>query len=430
MIWTLATTIRTLLHLSPGWMAFASLIVCNLLLHTPFAGASVFKVQKGGTIQTLSDAIALAQPDDTIRVESGSYAEFDLKITKPLTLIGSGSPVIDSEQKGTIIEILAPNVTVSGFEFRGVPASFVKEHAAVLISSAVDCEIRDNRFVDNFFAVYLANARQCRILRNTIVGSAQSLTTAGNGIHLWYCRDIAIQDNEIHGHRDGIYLEFVKRSSISSNKSYGNHRYGLHFMYSDSCRYEKNHFARNGAGVAVMYTSQVDMLENSFEDSWGGASYGLLLKDIRDSRVLRNRITRNSVGIFMEGSDRIVIEDNRFFANGWALKIMANCVDSKVSANDFIDNSFQVATNSRQTFSKFEGNYWSTYRGYDLDRDGFGDTPYRPVSLYSLIVEFEPATMVLIRSLLVDLLNFAERIMPTLTPEALADKSPRMRPVT
>ena len=108
---------------------------------------------------------------------------------------------------------------------------------------------------------------------------------------------------------------------------------------------------------------------------------------------------------------------------------MANCVGSRIIANDFIDNSFQVATNSRQSFSEFDGNYWSTYRGFDIDRDGFGDLPYRPVSLYSLIVESEPATLVLIRSLLVDLLNLVERIMPTLTPESLADARPSMRPV-
>jgi len=109
---------------------------------------------------------------------------------------------------------------------------------------------------------------------------------------------------------------------------------------------------------------------------------------------------------------------------------MANCVGSSIEKNDFIDNSFQIATNSRQTFSSFNGNYWSPYRGFDLDRDGFGDEPFRPVSLYSLLVESDPSTLVLIRSLLIDVLNLAERVVPTLTPEALVDSKPRMRPVT
>ncbi len=406
------------------------LTAVSLIIGSKSAVADVITVQPGGAIQTVSEALLLAMPGDTVRVESGTYLESNLRVIKPLTLIGNDWPVVDAAGRGPIFEVTASNVVIAGFELRGVPVSFVKEHAAILLSETENCEIRDNRFVDNFFAVYLAHSNRCRVIRNSILGSATALTSAGNGVHMWYCRDIAVQDNQIHGQRDGIYLEFVKHSTISGNDSSDNLRYGLHFMYSDSCRYEKNRFAHNGAGVAVMYTSQVDMLENTFEDSWGGASYGLLLKDIRDSRVLGNAITRNSVGIYLEGSDRIVIEGNQFHANGWAIKIMANCVGSKVIANDFIDNSFQVATNSRQSFSEFDGNYWSTYHGYDLDRDGYGDMPYRPVSLYSLIVESEPATMVLIRSLLVDLLNLAERIMPTLTPEALADTKPRMKPVS
>ncbi len=412
-----------------GWLSAVIIFASSLLVNSTTSTAAVVTVQKGGEIQTISAGLTAAHSGDTVRVESGTYTEFNLRISRPLTLTGNSWPIVDAAGKGPIFEVSASNVVITGFELRGVPVSFVKENAAILISESENCEIRENRSVDNFFAVYLAKSSRCRVIRNLITGSSESLTTAGNGIHMWYCRDISVQDNQIHGQRDGIYLEFVKHSSISGNDSSGNLRYGLHFMFSDSCRYEKNHFARNGAGVAVMYTSQVDMLENTFEDSWGGASYGLLLKDIRDSRVLRNLICRNSIGIYLEGSDRIIIKGNRFSANGWAIKIMANCVGSKIIANDFIDNSFQVATNSRQSFSEFDGNYWSTYHGFDIDRDGFGDLPYRPVSLYSLIVESEPATLVLIRSLLVDLLDLVERIMPTLTPEALADARPSMRPV-
>lgn len=391
--------------------------------------AAVISVHPTDHVRSIATAIEQSLPGDTIEVYSGHYEEFGLHISKSVTLIGHDWPVIDACGQGPIFEISASGTTVTGFELRRVPVSFIKEHAAILISNTADCEIRGNRFTDNFFAIYLAKSRHCRILKNEITGMSKALTTAGNGIHLWNCSNILITDNVIRGQRDGIYLEFVTHSIIVDNSSEQNLRYGLHFMFSDSCRYERNRFVRNGAGVAVMYTDFVDMIDNVFEDNWGGASYGLLLKDIKDSRVLGNRLTRNSVGIHMEGSDRIHIERNSFTGNGWAIKIMANCVQSVIEQNDFIDNSFQVATNSRQTFSSFSGNYWSPYRGFDLDRDGFGDEPFRPVSLYSLLVESEPPTLVLVRSLLVDVLDLAERIVPTLTPEALIDNKPRMRPV-
>ncbi len=392
--------------------------------------ATVLRVQPASTFETIGAALAVAVPGDTIAVKPGTYTEYGLRIDKPITLLGFGRPVLDAAGRGALLTVTCPGVTIAGFVLRNVPASHIKEHAAVLLDGVADCEIRDNRIEGCFFAIYLSKSERCRISGNEIIGSSTELTGSGNGIHLWNSRDIAIHENTIRGHRDGIYLEFVKHSRISGNTSAGNFRYGLHFMFSDSCRYEDNSFLRNGSGVAVMYTKNVDMTGNTFSESWGGASYGLLLKDIKDSRVVRNEFLSNSVGVHMEGSDRIAIEFNRFVDNGWAIRIMANCVDSDIRDNDFIDNSFQVATNSRQTFSRFDRNYWSAYRGYDLDRDGYGDEPFRPVSLYSLLVESEPATLVLVRSLLVDVLNLAERVVPTLTPEALIDSRPRMRPIT
>ena len=62
-------------------------------------------------------------------------------------------------------------------------------------------------------------------------------------------------------------------------------------MFSDRCKYLHNRFKQNGAGVAVMYTENVQMTDNVFEDNWGGSSYGLLLKDISDSRIASNMLS-------------------------------------------------------------------------------------------------------------------------------------------
>ncbi|RMD96616.1 MAG: hypothetical protein D6814_11070, partial [Calditrichaeota bacterium] len=103
--------------------------------------------------------------------------------------------------------------------------------------------------------------------------------------------------------------------------------------------------------------------------------------------------------------------------------------DNVFKNNNFFDNTFDVATNSRQNFNRFERNYWSHYAGYDLDKDGMGDVPYRPVRLFSLIIERQPPALILLRSLFIDLLDLAERAIPVLTPETLIDQHPRMKPV-
>ena len=74
----------------------------------------------------------------------------------------------------------------------------------------------------------------------------------------------------------------------------------------------------------------------------------------------------------------------------------------------------------------FQNNYWSSYSGYDLDRDGVGDVPYRPVKLFSYVVNRTPETIILLRSLFIDILNFSERVSPVFTPDELVDSQPKM----
>ena len=69
------------------------------------------------------------------------------------------------------------------------------------------------------------------------------------------------------------------------------------------------------------------------------------------------------------------------------------------------------------------------YRGYDLNHDRIGDIPYHPVSLYSKITEESPYTLMLLHSFFIDLMDQAEKVVPTITPEAFKDESPLMKPL-
>lgn len=178
-----------------------------------------------------------------------------------------------------------------------------------------------------------------------------------------------------------------------------------------------------------MYTRDVTMLNNLFAENWGNSSYGILLKDISDSHIEGNHFYRNTSGIYMEGTSRTKIIRNKFESNGWGLKIQASCDNNLIQSNNFIGNSFDVATNGSRSLNKYDKNYWDKYEGFDLNRDGIGDVPYRPVSLYSMIVERNPSTMMLFRSFMITLLDKAEKVLPGMTPENLIDEQPLMKPV-
>jgi nitrous oxidase accessory protein len=406
---------------------FFSLLLFIILTTSNFSKEII--VSSKGPVKSIKQALLLANNNDVLIIKSGKYAEGNIIITKRVKILGEGDPVIDSKGKGEIFTVKANNVQISGLVIKNSGVSYLEENAGVRLEEVWNCSIINNRFINNFFAIYLAKSANCTIAGNYIEGTIKRETNSGNGIHLWYCKNIIIDKNKIFNHRDGIYFEFVRHGEITNNVSKGNLRYGLHFMFSDSCEYKDNTFENNGAGVAVMYTHNVLMENNHFILNWGPASYGILLKEISDSRILKNDFDENSIGLYMEGCNRVTVKRNNFRKNGWALKLMANSMSNYFCDNNFIANSFDISTNSRQNFNTFEKNYWAEYRGYDLDKNGFGDVPFRPVTMFSMMIESHPTSLVLLHSLFIDILNVAESIIPAITPEALSDNQPRMKAV-
>ncbi len=384
-------------------------------------------VSKSKNISSIKKALDIAVDKDTIVLIAGTYLESDIYISKSITIIGKNYPIIDAQGKGKIITITANDVSISGLLIKNSGISYLEDNAGIRLDEVTRCKIYNNKFINNFFSIYLAKSFDCVVENNFIEGLKGRETNSGNGIHLWYCKDITIENNNISKHRDGIYFEFVRNGRISNNVSKDNIRYGLHFMFSDSCIYRENTFQNNGAGVAVMYTKNVLMDDNVFKHNWGAASYGLLLKDISDSEIINNQFEENSVGIFMEGCSRLKITSNNFFKNGWAIKLMANSMGNYFEQNNFIANSFDISTNSQQNFNSFESNYWSNYSGYDLDKDGIGDIPFRPVTMFSMMVESHSTSLILLNSLFIQVLDIAEKVIPALTPNALMDQKPKMK---
>ncbi|MDH5598722.1 MAG: nitrous oxide reductase family maturation protein NosD, partial [Cyclobacteriaceae bacterium] len=166
---------------------------------------------------------------------------------------------------------------------------------------------------------------------------------------------------------------------------------------------------------------------NKFYKNWGTASYGLLLKEIYDAEIENNLFEENTVAITTDGSSRINYSHNNFIRNGWAVKVTGGCYTNIFTFNNFMANSFDVSYNSKLNDNKFENNYWSEYTGYDLNKDGIGDVPFRPVNLFSYVVNKTPEAIVLMRSLFVDIINFSEKVSPIFTPDNLMDSKPQMK---
>ncbi|MDG1573324.1 nitrous oxide reductase family maturation protein NosD [Robiginitalea sp. M366] len=404
-----------------------TLLLFLLCLPGP-ARAQVLEVCASCPLPTVAAGLEQAAPYDTVWVRSGVYRESGLRIEKPLTLMGEAGAVIDGEHQGEIMQVASDSVSVLGLHLRNVGVSYTQDHAALRVIKSKYFRLENLKLEGLFFGIYLEKSSQGQVCNNQILGDAKEEFNSGNGIQLWYCQDVEVSGNTVHRVRDGIYLEFSDRIQIAGNISSGNVRYGLHFMFSNHDTYTNNLFEDNGAGVAVMFSKDIEMVGNTFRKNWGTASFGLLLKEINDARIAGNRFEENTVGISIEGSNRIEYLNNDFRANGWAIKVRGACYTNLFSGNNFMHNSFDVSYNSKVNDNRFEGNYWSAYSGYDLDRNGYGDVPHRPVKLFSYIVNRTPETLVLLRSPFMDLIDFSERVSPVFTPDNLLDPEPLIRP--
>jgi nitrous oxidase accessory protein len=387
----------------------------------------IVDVSPNGPVRNVRAALSLVARGGTILVHPGTYRDTTIVVDMPVRIVGDGDAILDGEGKRQIMTITSDSVMVRGLHFMNVGVAFTEDLAAIRIIRASSCEIRDNRIDNAFFGIYLQEVSACVVEGNQLRAEHVRDATSGNGIHLWHSRDITIAQNHITGHRDGIYFEFTRQAHVHGNVSTDNLRYGLHFMYSDSCDYENNTFRHNGAGVAVMYSHGVRMVENRFEGNRGSAAYGLLLKEIADSRLERNYFLDNTAGLVADGATRLIAKHNQFVDNGWALRLQASTEDAQFTGNDFAGNTFDVSTNSRSSSSTFRGNYWSAYDGYDRNHDGTGDVPYSPVRLASVVVAQTEPALILLRSNFLYLLDAAERVIPALTPETLVDSTPAMR---
>ncbi len=405
------------------WLPLLILLGFGPALH----GAEI-DVGPGCRFESLRAALTAAATGDIIRLRSGRFAEGPLVIDKAITLEGSRKAIIDGRHERDVLVVKASGVTLRGLVLEKSGGSSMEDFAGVRVDASSQVVVENCLIRDCAFGIFFAKSRDCTARGNVIEGDLRRGANNGNGIHGWYCERLDIRANRVREQRDGIYFEFVTDSHIEANTVADCVRYGLHFMFSHRNRYRENIFSANGAGVAVMYSKKIEMTGNRFARSWGSASYGLLLKDISDSTISGNTFAENSIGITIQDSLRLTFEHNRFLANGWALQIETTSLDNTYRLNSFIGNAFDITASAQLTANRFDHNYWDKAELYDLNRDGVGDNFYRPVSIFSMLIDRVPTALLLLRSPLVHFLDRAERLFPSITPDGLRDNHPAMRP--
>jgi nitrous oxidase accessory protein len=382
---------------------------------------------------TLQPLVEEAAPGDTLFLPPGIHFG-QLVIDRSLTLVGTPDCILDGKEKGTVVLVQAPHVSLRGFTVRASGYELLVDDAGIMVDEADDAVLEDLTLLDTNHGIYVRNAFRPVVRGCHLVGRKGRVheENHGNGIHIWYAKDAVIEGNDVAGHRDGIYLSFAETARIAGNLAHDVDRFGLHSMYSQENVLVANTFTRNTAGVALMFSNRMRMEGNLFLHNRGHRTYGLLLRDCSDSDFRYNRLIDNTIALFLDGSNRNRFRENLFAENGWGVIAYSSSEGNTFTRNNFLANDIQVSLDMRRTRNRFEvdgvGNYWSDARPYDLDGDGQGDNPHFPVGLFAFVSKQHPDLTVFSGSPAVVALDLAQRSLPALQLTELVDSRPRLNP--
>ena len=344
----------------------------------------------------LQKIIDEAAPGSTISLKAGTYAG-PVTIDKPLTLVAESEGTVRLVDGGGehVVSIRSPEVSLKGLD---IAQSRPGETSAVAVEAG-GASLEALTIRTEGHGIRLREADEATLRGNRIAWTGDTDTGAGrksNGIDLYGSHGARIEANEIDGMRDGIYLENSHNAEVRDNRVYRS-RYGIHCMYADGTRIVGNEGEGNVTGAMVMGVRDAIVQGNTFrKQSENVHSQGILLFDVRTSRIEDNVVEGNRVGLYMEQSSDNELRRNGIVRNFIGIQFLES-EGNRFSDNRFVSNVIEAeATDSAG--NAMDGNYWDAVRGLDADGDGRSELSYPINPFYRKLVDRKPAFQLFFQS--------------------------------
>lgn len=162
---------------------------------------------------------------------------------------------------------------------------------------------------------------------------------------------------------------------------------------------------------------------------------GIALKETSAAIVVDNEIVHCAHGIMadspMDPYNRIVLVNNLIAHNVTGVHFYGALGGHVAVANTFRNNLWPVSVvgDGDPMDDRWWGNYWDDYQGFDRNGDGYGDWHYDLLAFADRIWLEIPATKFFRNAMVLELLDFLERLAPFSSPMLiLRDEAPRMQP--
>jgi nitrous oxidase accessory protein len=392
------------------------------------ANAATIDVHPGN--QNLVAAIAAASPGSTLKLLPGLH-QGPVLIDRPLTLIGSGKAIIDSDRKGSTVTVGAADVTLRGLTIRNSGRELATMDSGVFINkSGHRALVEDNRIEDNLFGIYLWGPKDAVARGNRIRGlQTTHVNSRGNGVSVWNSPGSIVEDNDIRFGRDGIFSTTSKKNIFRNNR-FRDTRIAIHYMYTNRSTVTGNISEGNHVGFALMFSKKLVVSGNR---SIGDRDHGILLNYTNQSTIDGNLVKNGKAKcVFIYNSSKNKFLGNRFEGCQIGIHFTAGSERNEMTGNAFIGNATQVkyvGTRNIDWSLNGRGNYWSDNPAFDMDGNGIADTPYRPNDMVDQVIWAYPAAKLLLNSPAIQVLRWSQSRFPSLHPGGVLDSAPLMEPI-
>jgi parallel beta-helix repeat protein len=355
---------------------------------------SVLDINTGVGYATIQEAIDANTTlnGHVIRVDAGTYYE-NVVVNKSVSLVGENkfSTLVDGRALGSVINITASNVTVTGFTIRNSKYGY----GGVYLYRSSGDNVSGNIVKDNYNSVYMYACNDSIVGNNDVLGNEY-------GIHLFGSSNVSISGNVASSNTNGIHLDVSWNNTLANNNvtlSGGN---GIYFYSSSNNTLLGNTlFYSPGRGIGFQYSFNNILLNNVVSSNGYGIYFygssgnvlgdntatlnnvsGVFLFGSGRNAVTGNGISNNTCGIWLINSDGNGISNNNVTSNSEYGVRLWNSSSNTFFHNNFINNLVKNVEQPTNTSllnlwdDGAEGNFWGDYHSAGLNVNGIGVEPY------------------------------------------------------
>jgi len=326
---------------------------------------------------SIQEGVDAAGSGDTIQVASGVYYE-SVQIRKSsISLVGEkGNTIIDGN--GTRIGIRVFQFSPAYTEYVSISGFIVRNGVkGITLSRSRYIRLRDNSMIGNMY-----NFGDYTLQIHDI---DTSNTVDGKPIYYW----VNQHDKQVPA--DAGYVALVDSTNIIvKDLNLTNNVQGLLLKNTTGSLIENVYVSNNWDGICLdRWSNNNTIIHNTVSSN---LFMGIYLSTSSGNMVANNTVLNNEYGLLFDSRVWIHVEDSVLNSNVVRDNIVrdntvsnnnfgAYLIESEDNFfyhNNFVNNTCQVR--SVDSTSKWdygaEGNYWSDYKGEDLNNDGVGDAPY------------------------------------------------------